>query len=186
MGQEYTVAAWAPWIDKSTDDVIRDEHGNYKGSVTFVERGNEQVDATFKVQPQSGDKKYGNVEVYQTRAGKERLRFRRADRPVEGSQTGYAGSPTKDYDEIKAQVSLKVAATLWQGREWTLSKVEMTAVELYEMIGRIKTKRKFEPTPNDEPGYDKAKIVRQTIARTFNNGEPLPEEQPINLEEIPY
>lgn len=99
MIQDYTIKSWKPW--ENEDGLIRDPHGNYKGSVTFDEYNSEPVDGTFKEQPKVGDKKYGDVVTYQTKAGTTRMKFQGAMRPKDGytapstggSKSGYQKSP---------------------------------------------------------------------------------------------
>lgn len=111
--QELTVKSWKPW--ENEDGLVRDPHGNYKGSVTFDKYASEPVDATFKEQPNTGDVKYGSIEEYQTKAGKTRLKFKRADRP-DGQQGasakgGYHKSP-EERDGIFRCNALTNAATI--------------------------------------------------------------------------
>lgn len=89
--QEYTIESFNPWIDRETGNAVKDPHGNIKGSVLFVEDKSEPIDATFKSMPNPGDKKFGIVDLYQTRAGSTRKGFKSAPRP----QPGYNSTPVQ-------------------------------------------------------------------------------------------
>lgn len=97
--KELTIKSWSPWMQE--EEPVRDQYGNYKGSVTFEEYAAQPVDVTFKTEPNPGDKKYGEVVEYQTKAGKTRLKFKRVERPQEPQQRpgGYQKSQ-EDKDSI--------------------------------------------------------------------------------------
>lgn len=97
MAQEYTIRSWKPWMDQETEELIRDNYGNYKGSATFDEYSSEPVDATFKEQPAIGDKKYGDVIEYTTKSNKTRMKFQSAQRPKEGF--GSPSTPSRGYQK---------------------------------------------------------------------------------------
>lgn len=173
MAQEYTVKTWQPWVDKDTDDYVRDPHGNYKGSVSFEEH-DEQVDATFKQQPKVGDKKYGTIEEYKTKAGKTRKTFRRADRPIAGSPAD--GSEDHRQATINAFAALKIAAIMGPGKnsEWTPESLYAQSKAVLMAAERL--------TAEKEP----PKLVSpRAVEETFSNGEPIPD-APIKLDDIPF
>lgn len=128
---EFTISTWSPWIDKDTGNPATDLHGNFKGSVTFEEDKSEPIDATFKTQPAVGDKKYGTVDLYQTRAGKTRKGFKSAPRPnpaygaIQGASSGdmapkrewQPDSPEKQ-DSIARSVALKAAVDFCRGSKY--------------------------------------------------------------------
>lgn len=143
MAQEYTVKSWKVW--ENEDGIIRDQHGNYKGSVLFEEESGEQIDATFKEQPNVGDKKYGDIVEYTTKAGKPRQKFQRANRLEEGANVGTAATTKGSYQprddaSIKAQFAIKGAIQLEIGSngDYSLSHIEETAKQLFSMIDRVK------------------------------------------------
>jgi hypothetical protein len=147
MSREYTVALWTPWIDRDTDELVRDNHGNFKGSVHFDE-DERQADATFKTQPEKGDKKYGDLVEYETRSGNKRLKFQRTDRPLDG-QTSL--TPANDHkgeywDDKNAQIRAQWAigqALKWLkisdvSKEPNYDNVETLAKEVFAMVDRVK------------------------------------------------
>lgn len=191
--QEYTVKEWKPW--ENEDGLIRDIHGNYKGSVTFEEDRSEPIDATFKNQPEPGDKKYGVVDMYTTRAGKVRKGFKSAQRPQESS---FSGSSKREYQPrddavIRAQWAIGQAVQIEVAAKKTgtidLDAIQQYATDFYIMVDRVKGSS--ESTQSAEPsGYEKAKAVAGNL-----NREPLPEppedqmydgDGPINLDDIPF
>lgn len=153
MAQEYTVKSWKAW--ENEDGAIRDAHGNFKGSVTFEEYNSEPVDATFKTEPAPGDKKYGTVNDYTTKAGKVRMGFTRADRPLDEPRP-YAPKPTTPIVDwggkdrvIKAQWAIGQAVSLHKDNEVVtgaafiaggnknLLAIEATAKQLFAMVDRV-------------------------------------------------
>lgn len=105
MSKEYIVQTFQPW--ETDEGLVRDAHGNYKGTVWF-EQSEKQVDATFKTIPEAGDKKYGDIVEYTTKAGKTRLKFQRADRPQDHSapHSNKKEWTPRDDEAIKAQWAL--------------------------------------------------------------------------------
>lgn len=145
--RELTVKSWKAWVDQETDELIQDNYGNYKGTVTFNEYNSEPVDATFKEQPEVGSKKYGSIEEYKTRAGKTRLKFKRADRPQEEQNMGYGAKSNyqpRDDMAIRAQWAIGQAVQLYiaepKKSEVKTAKevVENLAKDLYAMVDRVK------------------------------------------------
>lgn len=215
MASELTVKNWQPWIDQETDELIRDNHGNFKGTVWFDEDPR-QVDATFKTQPEVGDKKYGALVEYQTRAGKTRLKFQRADRPQEDQQSFNGNGKSQQTDEywedknsaIKAQwaigqaVQVEVAYLNYAGRkEFHWNGLEDTAKKFFAMVDRVKGSsesthlnagaRPTELTPTEQSGYDKFKASKPT-PKQLDRAEDeeikslLSTEHEISLDQIPF
>lgn len=154
--REYTVKSWSPWQDRETGDNIRDNHGNFKGSVLFEEDSAEPIDATFKKPPTPGDKKYGVVDLYTTRAGSVRKGYKAAIRPQQGYSDGgnynqspvptgqvaqrapFKADPDKQAD-IKAEFAIKTVVES-QGMV-DMAKVELMAKQVYLMVDRVKQSR---------------------------------------------
>lgn len=157
MPQDLTVRSWKPWQDRETDELIRDNYGNYKGTVTFDEHNSEPIDATFKEQPNPGDKKFGTVSSYETKSGKVRTGFKSAPRPKEewkkpesssagsGSGSGSSNSWTpRDDAAIQAQMAIKVVFNNygkpikdWNGDDW--DNVEYCSKAVMDLIVKVKT-----------------------------------------------
>lgn len=162
MARDFIVKGWQPWIDRETEDPIRDQHGNYKGSVTF--ENSEPVDATFKQPPAVGDKKYGDIETYTTKSGATRKKFKSAQRPQEGFTGGSGKSNYQPRDDaaVKAQFAIKAAIAFCPKPESArdmnaIAAIEDVAKQFYQMVDRVKNSG--------------------SVAQVFNDGEPLPEYQ---------
>lgn len=105
-------------------------------------------------------------------------------------RAGFTNFTPKDQAEIKAEWAIGQAAMLEKKPDgkYMLTNIEMTATSLFAMVDRIKVattntdKSTSEPA---KPDAGSAKEVRDNISKTFNNGEPLPDE-PINLDEIDF
>lgn len=143
MAQEYTIKSWKPW--ENEDGLVRDAHGNYKGSATFEEFTSEPVDATFKTQPSPGDKKYGTISGYETKRGKTRMGFKSAPRPQDGQQPSSGQKKEwqpRDDNAIRAQFAIKTAVELHNkmqtGTNTEFDYIEETAKRLYAMVDRVK------------------------------------------------
>ncbi len=119
--------------------------------------------------PQVGDILSGTLEV--TDFGK---RFKAAPK------TGFTNFAPKDQAEIKAEWAIGQAVTLEKGPDgkYTLKSIELTADALFAMVDRVKLS-------GAAPAKPTLAEVRDDISKTFNNGEPLPDE-PINLDEIGF
>jgi hypothetical protein len=156
--QELSIKSWKPWIDQETDEPIRDNYGNHKGTVTFDEYSAQPVDATFKEPPAIGAKKYGSIEEYQTKAGKTRLKFKAEQRPKEGfTPSGSKSYQPRDDMAIRAQWAIGQAVSIFQtwldkGKgasfvddnnlrpsiSFLQSCIEPVANELFAMVDRVK------------------------------------------------
>lgn len=189
--REYTVEKFDPWIDRETGDAVKDPHGNIKGSVLFVEDKSEPIDATFKTMPNAGDKKYGVVDLYLTKAGKSRKGFKRADRPddrgtAQAGQVAQAKYPRNDeatQESIARSVALKAAVDYVASWKEASNSSDILAISdkfLAWLQGNA-------PAPQPASGYDKAKAVAQNLRRDdrdedndlrsmMNNSEPYPED----------
>ena len=132
--REYSVLSFDPWIDKATGQPIKDGFGNVKGTVLFNEDRAEPIDGTFKTIPNVGDKKFGVVDFYTTKAGSLRKGFKRAERPEQAS--GYGGvavgssgskpsyqSPEQQ-ESIARSVALKASVDLAASIESKYKKVD--------------------------------------------------------------
>lgn len=140
MSQEYTVKSWKVW--ENEDGLIRDQHGNYKGSVLFNEESGEPIDATFKNQPNVGDKKFGDIVEYTTKAGAARTKFQSAKRldtpPASTSDT--SNWQPRDDMAIRAQwaIGQSVQLELATKGDYSLPHIEETAKQLFTMVDRVK------------------------------------------------
>lgn len=209
MAQEYTVALWGPWIDRETDELIRDKHGNFKGSVHFNEDVH-QVDATFKTEPNQGDKKYGDIVEYTTQAGKKRLKFQRADRPQEVQASSKPWTP-RDDSHIRAQWAIgQAVAWVSSGNvvgakgENVFVTFEDCAKKFYAMVDRVKGSSESTTYPVGKTeglggnvtvapsGYDKFKASKPMTSKQADRAEDeeikalLESEAPIDLADIPF
>lgn len=175
--REYTIKNWSPWEDRDNDGApVRDQHGNYRGSVLFDEDSSEPIDATFKTQPAVGDKKYGVVDLYQTRAGKTRKGFKSAPRP----QPGYGNAPVQagqvaakrewqpdspeKQDSIARSVALKAAVDTPWGSPPSETEVLQLADRYLGWLQGIPLQL------NPASGYEKA---RQTAEQLRERTEPV-------------
>jgi hypothetical protein len=151
MPQEYTVKSWNAWMND--EGLIRDGFGNYKGTVLFEEDSVEPIDATFKTQPNPGDKKYGIVSDYVTKAGKTRKGFKAAQKPLPQTPAHEYTPTTKkewqprDDDRIVAQWSISQSIALLQSEiaksgsaKDTETMIESWAKKLFAMVDRVKTR----------------------------------------------
>lgn len=196
--REYTVKEWKVWEDRDTEgEPLRDKFGNYKGSVTFEEYNSEPIDATFKEQPNPGDKKYGSVEPYKTQQGKTRLKFRRADRPLDNQQgftpRGGGSKPSyqpRDDAGIKAQFAIK-AAIQYQPDGATIKDIEEAAVAFFKMVDRVKgsdvvtdSQGQTNPGTTKEFSNMNDQEFANSMAKNLDKGLPVTEE--FNMEDIPF
>lgn len=174
MPQEYTVASWKPW--ENDQGLIRDSFGNYKGTITFEEDHSEPIDATFKTQPSVGDKKYGTVSNYTTKAGNVRKGFKSAKK----EQSGYSGDSQsakhewqpRDDSHIRAQWAIGQAIQLGMTcNELSPEAIECNAKSLFAMVDRIKGGGSLPVSSN--------------VTDTFNvTDEDM--DKPIDLDSIPF
>lgn len=155
--QDFTVKSWNPWM--ADEEEVRDAHGNYKGNVTFEEYSAQPVDATFKQPPNSGDKKYGQIEEYQTKTGKTRIKFKRVDKPQEGFGTSGSKPAYQPRDDaaIKAQWAIGQAVSMAiihkpenMRDEKVLNAIEDVASQLYAMVDRVKVSGNVPPVSDEE------------------------------------
>jgi hypothetical protein len=212
MAQEYTVKAWEPWMDRETDELVRDKFGNYKGTV-FFDEDPRNVDGTFKVQPLPGDKKFGDLVDYKSSAGNARLKFQRAERP-EAGQSFHDRAPSaakkewqpRDDDAIRAQWAIGQAVSMHNddkavtgaqfiaGGDKSLPAIEATAKQLFAMVERVKGSSDLKATGvagtnQEKTGYDAFKEQGETIKqKTFNDGSPVFDitDEPVKMDELPY
>jgi hypothetical protein len=144
--QEVTVQTWQPWVDQETDEPIRDNYGNHKGSVIFDEYPAQPVDATFKEPPAVGAKKYGSIEEYNTKAGKTRVKYVSAQRPKEGFTPSAGGKTYQPRDDmaIRAQWAIGQAVSVYNASASKDPNMDMTgyieslAKKFYAMVDRVK------------------------------------------------
>lgn len=79
MSREYTVAEYKAWTDENGVPAT-DSYGNVMGTVIFEEQRNEPIDIRHKADKNpfaAGSKITGDIEPYQTKSGKTRLKFKR-------------------------------------------------------------------------------------------------------------
>lgn len=183
MNREYTVQNWQGW--ETDEGPVRDVHGNYKGTVWF-EEDPRQADATFKTQPEKGDKKYGDLADYTTKAGKTRLGFKRADRPEEGQQAfgGDANAPKREWvdhsDAIRAQWAIGQAVQI--NTDGNQSAIEACAKQLYAMVDRVKgaDSLKAEAPNKGAKDDDDLDAEAESLYKSIAGAEEIP------LAEIPF
>lgn len=199
MAQEYTVKTWKVWEDE--EGSVRDKFGNFKGSVTFEEENSEPVDATFKTEPQPGDKKYGEITEYQTRSGNTRRKFQRKDRPEHnnGHSNGNGWNDPDKQSQIKAQWAIGQACHMLTpsladvshvGSERVMSAIEVTAKELFSMVDRVSGLK----APATQTTTRQAVGTEITSSMVVNSGTDFQEDLAkafntdgdINLDEIPF
>lgn len=190
--QEYTVKGFKPWMDKDDpEEVVRDTHGNYKGSITFEEYASEPVDATFKTIPVPGDKKFGTIDDYKTKSGSTRQKFTRADRPEytapRPSQKPQAGAVDwNDKDaSIRAQMAIKTAVVSF-GASLTMADIydgelEKRATAIFAMVDRVKVSNKPEPVAPSTS----SSVTPAPRPKSFAFDDSVGDE-PINLDDIPF
>lgn len=173
MSKDYTIKDWKPW--ENEDGLVRDSFGNYRGSVLFDEESGEPIDATFKEQPKVGDKKYGDIVEYTTKAGSIRTKFQGAKRdtpPTEKPTPKASGWQPRDDDAIKAQFAIKAAIqyAMTQTGAPAIEDVEGYAKIFFAMIDTIKASP---ATPAQPTGYDSFKQQGQRL------------KSPIDADEMP-
>lgn len=191
--QDYTIANWSPWIDKVTGQPVTDAHNNVKGSVLFEEDRAEPIDATFKPPVEVGQKKYGVVDLYQTKAGSMRKGFQRRDRP----QPGYGGQPVQagqvasakyprndehTQESIARSVALKAAVDTFAhytpNNTDSITPLVLKTADTYlawlqgssestdpKATERLTTSEQGGNSTSQVSGYDKAKAVAQNLRR---------------------
>jgi hypothetical protein len=108
-------------------------------------------------------------------------------------KAGFANFTPKDQEAIRAQWAIGQAVSLEKKADGTyeLKTIELTAGNLFAMVERVKNGGITAEKPRTEDtvsktGYDKAKEARDNLSQTFNNGEPLPDDEPINLNDIDF
>lgn len=86
----------------------------------------------------------------------------------------------RDQAEIKAQWAIGTAVRLLKadGSDIAQDAIERWGRTLFEMVGRVKT-----GTPS---GYEKAKEQADKIKQTFGDGSPIPTDEPVNIDDIPF
>lgn len=167
--QEYTIASWSPWIDKVTGQPITDPHNNVKGSVLFEEDRAEPIDATFKPPVEIGQKKYGVVDLYQTKAGSIRKGFQRRDKPqaVYPAQAGqitqgkYPRSDEHTQESIARSVALKAAVDHYP----TVTTSKISVIDIADQFLAWLQGVEQPTTTAPATGYDKARAVAQNLRR---------------------
>lgn len=180
--QEYTVKSFKPWMDRDDpEEVVRDTHGNYKGSITFEEYSSEPVDATFKTIPVPGDKKFGTIDPYTTKNGSSRQKFNRADRPDYAASSRPSQKPQgtsnwqpRDDMAIRAQFAIKAAIQYHGGAD--MSDIETAAVTFFKMVDRVKMSQLAEVKAPPQP----APVIREEPDGQNESDEP------VSLDGIPF
>lgn len=95
MAKDYTVKGWEPWRE-ADGTPITDQHGNTRGTVSFVE-DDRRVDGNFKKEPEIGEKRYGDIEAYTTRSGSSRVKWKAAQKAQFGGSTGQGSGADSDF-----------------------------------------------------------------------------------------
>lgn len=192
MAQELTVKYWKPW--ENEEGLVRDNHGNYKGTVVFEEEPGQMVDATFKQEPAVGDKKYGDILEYETKSGSIRQKFQRAERPQDGQQsfTKRTFQP-RDDAAIQAQWALGRAYEIIQPKkqeDW--AKVKQDATHLMVLVQEVKG---GEPSLKDDGGHKETGYDAFKASRPGNKSQEREQDEvhtmfdangPVNLDDIPF
>lgn len=153
----------------------------------MLEDTNEPIEINRKPgnDPKVGDKLFGTIETSDYR-GVTSYKFKGAPRTNQPTkETPYY---SKDTNEIKAEWAIGQAVA-WLGRTQTesamITDIETLARQLFQMVGRIKSS-------DDSAGYEKAKAIagqiknKDIVNQTFADGTPLPEDERINLDDIPF
>lgn len=183
MPQEYTVKSWKPWENEA--GLIRDPHGNYKGTVTFEEDHSEPIDATFKNQPSVGDKKYGTVGDYQTKAGNTRRGFKSVKKLDVASPIAQSGA-YKDNSDGQRQGMCFNNATLFvnmmvEGEKSKPSPEEWAEIVFAHAQALYLKGDLRQPSEATHDNLVSAGLVKPDVVVTDIN-----EDEPINLNDIPF
>lgn len=176
---EYTVAR----VSTQAPRTWKSKFGPMETYKVMFEGNNDAIEINRKPgnRPNVGDVLTGTIETSEF-GGNVVKKFKSAPRQ----------NPTftpKDTSEIKAEWAIGQAIS-WLvstgARETTvISDIEPLAKDLFRMVERIKS-------ANSTGGYEKAKAIAtqlktgNVISQTFSDGTPLPSEETINLDEIPF
>lgn len=169
---------------------FQDPHGNTWCNAAFV-GVSEPVrwvvkDPTAK---HVGDKYYGKITQETSKAGKPYLRFRQEQKPEEPQTIGGNAGATKEDDAywgeknsaIKAQWAIGQAIAsfpLIEGKSYSFEQIEERAKEYFAMVDRVKGERlpalpPLTPKQQDQVEDEEIKSLME-------------QEQPINLDDIPF